>query len=81
MTQMQMILEGETKEDLATKVDEFLRRWINKHLKLAGHPVENFDDDIRDGEVYTVLLNNLDPKLCDKSPLDESSRKMRKSPW
>ena len=72
-----LVLEGETKEDLATKVpvDEFLRRWVNKHLKLAGHPktVENFDEDLRDGEVYTVLLNNLDPKLCDKSPLDETN--------
>ena len=71
-----LVKGGETKEDLATKVpvDDFLKRWVNKHLKLAGHPktIDNFDDDLRDGEVYTVLLNDIAPTVCDKSPLDES---------
>ena len=70
-----LIKEGETKEDLANgPVDDFLKRWVNKHLKAAGHPkeIENLGDDLKDGEVYTVLLNNIFPEDCDKSPLDES---------
>ena len=71
-----LVQNGETKEDLATKVPvkDFVKRWANKHLKLAGSPkqVNNLDDDLKDGEVYTILLNNVDPNLCDKSPLEES---------
>ena len=70
-----LIKEGETKEDLANgPADDFLKRWVNKHLKAAGHPkeIENFGDDLKDGEVYTILLNNIFPEDCDKSPLDES---------
>ena len=68
-----LLKEGETKDDLANgPVDDFLKRWVNKHLKLAGHPkqIENFGDDLKDGEVYTILLNNIFPNDCDKSPLD-----------
>ena len=75
-----LVKEGETKEDLANgPVDDFLKRWVNKHLKEAGHPkeIENFGDDLKDGEVYTVLLNNLFPDDCDKSPMDESDINQR----
>ena len=75
-----LVKEGETKEDLANgPVDDFLKRWVNKHLKAAGHPkeIENFGDDLKDGEVYTVLLNNLFPDDCDKSPMDESDINQR----
>ena len=76
-----LVLPGETKDDLATKVpvDDFLKRWVNKHLKLAGHPkqIDNYDDDLKDGEVYTVLLNDIAPNVCDKSPLDESDPEKR----
>ena len=70
-----LLEEGETKDDLAkAPVKEFLKRWVNKHLKLAEHPknIENLGDDVKDGEVYTVLLNNVAPEDCDKSPLDET---------
>ena len=71
-----LVQGGESKEDLATKVPvkDFVKRWANKHLKLAGSPkqVNNLDDDLKDGEVYTILLNNVNPNVCDKSPLDES---------
>ena len=70
-----LVKEGETKDDLANgPVDDFLKRWVNKHLKAAGHPkeIENFGDDVKDGEVYTVLLNNIFPEDCDKSALDEN---------
>ena len=78
-----LVQEGETKDDLAkAPVNEFLKRWVNKHIKLAGHPktIENLGDDLRDGEVYTVLLNNIAPEDCDKSPLDETdpTERMRK---
>ena len=67
---------GETKEDLATKVpvDDFLQRWCNKHLKLAESPREmnNYDNDLKDGEIFTVLMNDIAPTNCDKSPLDET---------
>ena len=70
-----LVQEGETKDDLAYgPPEDFLKKWANKHLKQAGHPkqIDNFGDDLKDGEVYTVLLNNLAPEDCDKSPLDES---------
>ena len=71
-----LVQGGETKEDLATKVpvDDFLKRWANKHLKLAESPrvLNNYDDDLKDGEIFTVLLNDIAPNCCDKSPLDES---------
>jgi len=30
----------------------------------------NFDKDLMDGEIYTILLNQLDPKKCDLSGLE-----------
>ena len=75
-----LVNEGETKEDLANgPVDDFLKRWVNKHLKAAGHPkeIENFGEDLKDGEIYTVLLNNIFPEDCDKTPLDESDINQR----
>ena len=76
----ELLNEGETKDDLANgPVDDFLKRWVNKHLKSAGHPkeMENFGDDLKDGEIYTVLLNNIFPTDCDKTPLDESDINQR----
>ena len=75
-----LVKEGETKEDLANgPVDDFLKRWVNKHLSDAGHPkqIENFGDDLKDGEVYTILLNNIFPEDCDQSPLDETDMNQR----
>ena len=75
-----LVNEGETKDDLANgPVDEFLKRWVNKHLKAAGHPkeIENFGEDLKDGEVYTVLLNNIFPNDCDKTPLEENDINQR----
>ena len=66
---------GETADQIADlPVDDFLKKWFNHHLKEAGHPDElkNFEDDVKDSEKYTVLLNQLDPNQCDKSALDET---------
>lgn len=36
---------------------------------LTGHSVSNFGADVKDGENYTVLLNQLKPEQCSRSPL------------
>ena len=64
---------GETPQQVSElPVDDFLKKWFNHHLKAAGHPnqLNNFSDDVKDGEKYTVLINQLDPS-CDKSALNE----------
>ena len=68
--------EGETVDDVANlPVDDFLKRWFNDHLKKANYPNElnNFSDDLKDSEKYTILLNDLSPDLCDKSALDNDN--------
>eukprot|EP01095_Lingulamoeba_sp_RSL-Kostka_P003925 TRINITY_DN15041_c0_g1_i1.p1 TRINITY_DN15041_c0_g1~~TRINITY_DN15041_c0_g1_i1.p1 ORF type:complete len:518 (-),score=223.23 TRINITY_DN15041_c0_g1_i1:166-1719(-) len=52
--------------------EQILLRWFNYHLKNAGweRRVKNFSGDIKDGENYTVLLNQLAPKKCSKDPLN-----------
>jgi len=49
-------------------------RWFNYHLKAAGSSkrVKNFSSDVKDGEAYTILLNQIAPGTCDKSPLQIS---------
>ena len=53
--------------------EHFLLRWINYHLQNAGSfkEVQNFKDHLKDGMVYTVLLNQLDDAQCDKSGLED----------
>ena len=65
--------DGETVDDVANlPIDDFLKRWFNQHLKHANHPneLQNFGDDVKDSEKYTVLLNDLSPDLCDKTALN-----------
>lgn len=51
--------------------EEILLRWFNYHLAKAGHTrrVGNFSTDVKDGENYIILLNQLDPSKCSKDPL------------
>jgi len=46
-------------------------------MKEAGNPRrlkrKTFCKDIKDSEIYTVLLNQIAPKACDKKALEESS--------
>jgi len=63
---------GESIEDLLKlPIEQILLRWVNYHLKNAGwdKKVNNFVNDIKDGTAYTVLLAQIAPKLCDRSPL------------
>ncbi|KAJ3089397.1 hypothetical protein HK102_006472 [Quaeritorhiza haematococci] len=65
---------GEVLEDfLKLPTDQILLRWFNYHLKKAGwsRKVTNFSSDVKDGENYTVLLNQLAPELCSRAPLQE----------
>ena len=70
-----LIRDNENKNDIANgPINEFLKRWVNKHIKAAGYQnyFYNFDNDLKNGEVYIFLLNNLFPEYCDKSPLNEN---------
>jgi plastin-1 len=51
----------------------YLIRWINYHLRNTGKQIqiENFRDHLKDGVVYTLLLNQLDENLCDRSGLED----------
>lgn len=77
---IRLLEPGETLEDLLKlSPEQILLRWFNYHLKNAGHPrrVNNFTSDIKDSENYTVLLNQLAPKKCDKKALQESDKLKR----
>lgn len=39
---------------------------------LSALSVNNFSSDVKDGENYTILLNQLAPDLCSKAPLREN---------
>jgi len=51
--------------------EQILIRWFNYHLKNAKweRRVANFSSDVKDGENYTVLLNQLAPEVCSREPL------------
>ncbi|KAI8609815.1 calponin homology domain-containing protein [Chytriomyces sp. MP71] len=75
-----LLEDGETLEQfLKLPVEQILLRWFNYHLKKAGwgRSVKNFSSDIKDAENYTVLLSQLAPHLCDRSPLRTGDHYMR----
>lgn len=39
--------------------------------------VNNFSRDVQDGENYTVLLNQLKPEQCSRSPLETHDLRQR----
>lgn len=41
------------------------------------HSLQNFSNDVKDGENYTVLLNQLAPSICSRSPLQTSNLEQR----
>ncbi|KAJ5942824.1 hypothetical protein N7516_002992 [Penicillium verrucosum] len=64
--------EDETLEQfLRLPPEQILLRWFNYHLKNAkwDRRVTNFSTDVKDGENYTVLLNQLAPDVCSRTPL------------
>ncbi|KAH3679293.1 hypothetical protein WICMUC_001117 [Wickerhamomyces mucosus] len=67
-----LLEDDETLEQfLRLPPEQILLRWFNYHLKAAGwnRKVTNFSQDVKDGENYTVLLNQLDSSLCSLNPL------------
>ncbi|KAL4749352.1 hypothetical protein BDW72DRAFT_134724 [Aspergillus terricola var. indicus] len=67
-----LLEEDETLEQfLRLPPEQILLRWFNYHLKNAQWPrrVTNFSADVKDGENYTVLLNQLAPEFCSRQPL------------
>lgn len=76
-----LLEEGEEIGDLLKlPPEQILLRWFNYHLKNAegwNRRVTNFSGDIKDGENYTVLLNQLAPKKCSKAPLQTNDVNQR----
>ncbi|QIW98627.1 hypothetical protein AMS68_004145 [Peltaster fructicola] len=67
-----LLEDGETLEQfLRLPPEQILLRWFNYHLKNANWPrrVQNFSTDVKDGENYTVLMNQLKPEICSRAPL------------
>lgn len=67
-----LLEDDETLEQfLRLAPEKILLRWFNYHLKAANwnRKVNNFSQDVADGENYTVLLNQLAPELCSRAPL------------
>ncbi|CAH0490504.1 unnamed protein product [Peronospora farinosa] len=65
---MRLLLDGETLEEfMKLPPDQILLRWMNYHLKTAGHPkkVTNFSTDVQDATAYSVLLHHIAPQHCD----------------
>lgn len=57
---------------LKLPVEHILLRWFNYHLNKAGHPqkIKNFSTDLKNGEFYTILLHQLKPLDCSRTPLE-----------
>ena len=77
---IRLLKEGESLNDLLKlHPEDLLLRWFNYHLTNAGYDkkITNFGNDIKDSEKYTILLNQLNNKLCDKSALNETDSTKR----
>eukprot|EP01101_Sappina_pedata_P006777 TRINITY_DN3464_c0_g1_i1.p1 TRINITY_DN3464_c0_g1~~TRINITY_DN3464_c0_g1_i1.p1 ORF type:complete len:1580 (+),score=959.31 TRINITY_DN3464_c0_g1_i1:84-4742(+) len=67
-----------TQESTAsTDPEAILKSWANYHLKCTGsdRQVTNFEKDFEDGQVMTLLLNQLEPDLCDVKALTTEDKK------
>lgn len=65
---MRLLLDGESLEEfMKLPPDQILLRWVNYHLRAAGHPktVNNFSSDLQDATAYSVLLHHIAPEQCD----------------
>lgn len=77
---IRLLEDGEDINDLLKlPPDQLLLRWINYHLKNAGHNkrVTNWSGDVKDSVAYTILLNQISPSLCDKFALTEPNHDKR----
>jgi plastin-1 len=77
---IRLLNPGEQLSDLLKlSPEQLLLRWFNYHLKAANYDkkITNFSGDVKDSEKYTILLNQLNKSLCDKSALNEPDKKKR----
>ena len=77
---IRLLNPGEQLSDLLKlSPEQLLLRWFNYHLKAANYEkkINNFSGDVKDSEKYTILLNQLNKSLCDKSALNEEDKKKR----
>lgn len=61
---VRLLRDGETIEDLrALSPEDLLIRWVNYHLEQDGsmRRIKNFSGDIKDSEVYSILLHQIAP--------------------
>jgi plastin-1 len=79
---VRLLQDGETMAQLlALPPEEILKRWVNYHLAKEGSKrrIKNFGTDVKDAEVYTVLLKSIAPDKCDMSamalPIPERAEK------
>lgn len=66
-----LLEEGEDLKALARlPPEQILIRWVNFQLKRAesSRVITNFGSDLKDSEVYSVLLHQLDPTRCPLVP-------------
>ncbi|KAJ0403384.1 hypothetical protein ATCC90586_005328 [Pythium insidiosum] len=65
---VRLLLEGESLEEfMKLPPDQILLRWVNYHLKAAGHSkaVTNFSTDVQDATAYSILLHQIAPQTCE----------------
>lgn len=78
---VRLLQDGETLQDLLKlPPEQILIRWVNYHMAKAGSQrrIKNFSGDIKDSEVYTILLNQVCPNNeCDLSPMKEADTTKR----
>jgi len=77
---VRLLEQGEELADLLKlPPEQLLLRWVNYHLKNANHPkkIANFSNDVKDSVAYTILLNQISPKACDKAALNENDTTAR----
>jgi plastin-1 len=70
---VRLLEANETLSDLLKlSSEDLLLRWFNYHLKNANSKkrVNNFNNDIKDSEAYTILLNRIKPDQCDTANLN-----------
>jgi hypothetical protein len=75
-----LLKEGETIEQfLKLSPEEILLRWLNYHLQRAGSKrvATNFSGDIKDSEIYTVVMHQIAPECCQLSPMKQSDLHQR----
>jgi plastin-1 len=75
-----LLNDGESLADfMRLPPEQILLRWVNYHLKKAGSArvCSNFSGDIKDSEIYTVLMNQICPDKCSMAPMRESDTRKR----